>query len=97
MVGGSNISARYGPLKRKLYRKSEYAVQKPSTVAIIAVEIETIKLFNAAFQMSGSLKIFTYHSVEKLPRGIVGKRCELKENTTLNKIGAKTKMKIATT
>ena len=66
-------------------------------VAMIAVELDTIRLFNAACQMSGSFSIFTYHSVEKFPKGIVGKRCELNEKITLKKMGANTNKKISST
>ena len=72
-------------------------MQNPRNVAITAVEQDTIRLFRAAFQMSGSASTFAYHSVENSPRGIVGKRCELKEKIMLKMIGAKTKAKIRTT
>jgi hypothetical protein len=72
-------------------------VQKPRIVAITAVEVDTIKLFSAASQTSGSFRILTYHSVEKLPRGMVGNLCELNEKIMLKMIGANIKVKMRPT
>jgi hypothetical protein len=60
-----------------------------------AEDTETMRLRHAASQTSGLLKAFAYHSVEKDPSGMVGKRSELKEKTRLAAMGAKTKRKIS--
>ena len=69
-------------------------MQNPRKVATKAVQVETIMLLITACQTSGSLKIFSYHSVEKLPNGIVGNLWELKENTKLKAIGINIKINV---
>mgnify|MGYP003346810986 CR=1 FL=1 len=65
----------------------------PIKVDSSAVESATIKLFVAAGNNSALKNAFSYQCVVKPPKGIVGKQSELKENTKLAIIGAKTKRK----
>ena len=60
-------------------------------VASTAEHDDTSRLRHAAVQTSGLLKAFSYQWVVKVPKGIVGKRSELNENTKLAAMGAKMK------
>ncbi len=69
----------------------------PNAVARTDEQNETMMLVRTADQTSGSFQIVSYHFRVKLSNGMVGKRAELKEKITLNRIGENTNMNNATT